>query len=635
MRAAGPQGPQSPSPVFRAGVDYVTVDVVVTDDKNHPIRDLTAADFEITEHGQAQSISDFKYISIPVSHRTIDLKATSAPPADVATNALPSPNSRLFVLVVDDLHLIESAIVPVKRVMTDFVSKLSPDDEVGIVFVGHSDLSVNITRDTGLLTRAINNVRGAFGFGLETPSVAPGQLAGQNLAAGRSVAWELKNVAGALARSGHARRAIVFVSGGTALDPASPIGTPEFTAARAYQLDMDDAFDTAKRADVPIYTIDPRGIPTPDTSTRGWGPRNEVERENLQHRIVVQQDHVSEIAINTGGRAFINQSNLTGAIDEIVGENGSFYLLGYSPNPYTRDGRFHDISVKVSRPGAHVRARKGYVATDDATTATVASTLDAAMGAGSDVGGLTVSAWAAPMAPGANGMTTAVTIAVTYPAPPDGSAHVEDSLETSVLALGPDGETRAVSSKPWRIAGTARKDGTVTLTIDDVIDLPAKPTTLRIGVASQLLRQAGTVQMPIEVPNPGDDKLQLGGIALAAEPGAAETVPGADAFAALVPFQPTTTRSFTAADTLRVFARAFWGGRPSPVFGAVAIAGPSAIGARTLALTAGATPDGRQTTTIDTRVPLTGLAAGDYVLDLSVQLAKGKPVHRGVPFRVR
>lgn len=60
--------------------------------------------------------------------------------------------------------------------MTEFLTSLSPDDEVGMVFVGHSDLSRNITRDPGQLVEAIKNVRAAFGFGLGTGMTPPGAL---------------------------------------------------------------------------------------------------------------------------------------------------------------------------------------------------------------------------------------------------------------------------------------------------------------------------------------------------------------------------------------------------------------------------------------------------------------------------
>src|SRR5262249_4556641 len=140
--------------------------------------------------------------------------------------------------------------------------------------------------------------------------------------------------------------------------------------------------------------------------------------EAAANRIVIQQDHLAEIAINTGGRAFINRSDWKGAVDEIVEENGSFYVLGYYPDPYVRDGKFHDIRVDVKRPGAHVRARPGYVAADAAAPAVdLKGTLDTAMSAGLNVSGITMSAFASPLAPGTNGTRTAVAIEVEYPVP--------------------------------------------------------------------------------------------------------------------------------------------------------------------------------------------------------------------------
>lgn len=41
--------PQVPRAVFRAGTEYVAVDVIVTDGRGQPVTDLTAADFEIRE----------------------------------------------------------------------------------------------------------------------------------------------------------------------------------------------------------------------------------------------------------------------------------------------------------------------------------------------------------------------------------------------------------------------------------------------------------------------------------------------------------------------------------------------------------------------------------------------------------
>src|SRR5688572_6047188 len=134
--------PPQRQPTFRARVDQVLLDVVVTDKDDRPVTDLTAADFEVFENGRAQKITDFQYVSIPVSTTPLPTgiarEAAAAALPDAATNAPPTPNSRLFVLIIDDLHIIESEIVPVKRIINDFVTALAPEDELGVVFTGRS-----------------------------------------------------------------------------------------------------------------------------------------------------------------------------------------------------------------------------------------------------------------------------------------------------------------------------------------------------------------------------------------------------------------------------------------------------------------------------------------------------------------
>src|SRR5690348_3473882 len=214
------QPPQTP-PVFRGGVDYVPVDVVVTDGRERPITDLTAGDFEILDGGKPQKIVDFRFVNVPLAHRAASAEAKTAtpaplpPPADVATNAPASPNSRLFVLIVDDRHLVETVIIPVQRVMTEFIDNLSPNDQTAVLFVGRSDLSQNFTNDHTRLLKAVSNVRGAFGFGIGVFS----QEQIEELPYARDVAWELRNVAEVLANSSYARRAIVFVGAFSQLDP--------------------------------------------------------------------------------------------------------------------------------------------------------------------------------------------------------------------------------------------------------------------------------------------------------------------------------------------------------------------------------------------------------------------------------
>src|SRR3954469_14471544 len=58
------QPPQQPPPVFRAGINYVRVDVITSDKNGNPVGDLQAADFDVSEDGKPQKIDTFKLIKL-------------------------------------------------------------------------------------------------------------------------------------------------------------------------------------------------------------------------------------------------------------------------------------------------------------------------------------------------------------------------------------------------------------------------------------------------------------------------------------------------------------------------------------------------------------------------------------------
>src|SRR5262245_23718800 len=58
------QQPASQTPVFRAGVNFVRVDVIVSDKNGNPVDNLKETDFEVTEAGKVQEIQTFKRIEL-------------------------------------------------------------------------------------------------------------------------------------------------------------------------------------------------------------------------------------------------------------------------------------------------------------------------------------------------------------------------------------------------------------------------------------------------------------------------------------------------------------------------------------------------------------------------------------------
>src|SRR4029077_16119926 len=96
-----------------------------------------------------------------------------------------------------------------------------------------------------------------------------------------------------------------------------------------------------------------------------------------------------------------NRNDFSSAFDRLVRDNSSYYVLGYYP-PDARPGRVHKITVRVSRPGLTVRARKGYITPKKAEPAKVAAKdirtpeVREAMSSPLPVSGLTIHAFAAP-----------------------------------------------------------------------------------------------------------------------------------------------------------------------------------------------------------------------------------------------
>jgi len=649
-------------PVFRAGVDHVAVDVIATDSHDQPVSDLKQEDFQIREGDRPQAIADFEYVSIPVAHRAVVGGPAAGPVTDVAENAQPTADSRAFVMIVDDVHILPALIVPVKRAMTEFLQTLSLRDEVAVVFVGRSDLSQNFTTDVSRLLKTVDNVRAAFAFGLGADAILPPPPRPQTrspglqapvpplsgppdvcnptpkvqiaLQAARSAAFDLRNAAATLANSGHARRAIIYVSGQSVLDPGAPIQCAEFTAANSYREDLLAAFDQARRSDVPIYTLDPRGLAQPETATVGHCCSTYQQRAEIQRRILLQQDYLASIATNTGGRFFINQNDLAHAIDEIISENGSYYLLGYYPDPFVLDGKFHELKVTVTRPGVRVRARSGYTTPlASAPPATAKSTLASTMSAGFNVSGLSLRAFAAPVAPTEKGMSVVVTTEITYPPVVAGPVPPDETLHWEVLALDPDGKIKGSVEHAVPVRGSSAGSRFV---LNDVLDLPMQPLTIRVGASSQALGKTGSVQLLIDVPNVSNRKLQVGGVVLGVVSTTGEPLQEPDNLKALVPFQPTTSRTFAATDRLQVFAPLFWASKDLAAHAVVSVhRGADVVAREETDVQSAVTRGDHRTAPARADLSLSGLTAGQYTLNIEVRLPDGQSAARTVPFAIK
>ena len=120
-----PTPPADPAqqPVFRTGINYVRVDVIVTDNKTGaPIGDLKMTDFDVTEDGKPQQIENFKLIKLDGGVGD----ATKEPIREIRTdldeeNEAAREDVRLFAMFLDDYHVRRGASMAVRGQLAQFV----------------------------------------------------------------------------------------------------------------------------------------------------------------------------------------------------------------------------------------------------------------------------------------------------------------------------------------------------------------------------------------------------------------------------------------------------------------------------------------------------------------------------------
>ena len=154
-------------------------------------------------------------------------------------------------------------------------------------------------------------------------------------------------------------------------NPMAGVNDPnEDRASWIAALDMDsdlrEVYDAANRNNVAIYAVDPRGLPGFEFDiNEGIGLQTDSKYLNST------MDTLRLLADQTDGRAIVNRNDLAVGMKQITRDSSAYYLIGYNSSEAPTDGKFHNIRVRVKRPGVQVRARKGYWAltADDAARA--------------------------------------------------------------------------------------------------------------------------------------------------------------------------------------------------------------------------------------------------------------------------
>ncbi len=674
-----PPPPLAPPPAgqppvtFRAEVNYVEVDARVVDDQGRFVSGLSAGDFQVFEDGAAQAITVFSEVNLPVERAPRPLFASEPIEPDVATN-LSGMDGRIYLVVLDDLHTHMQRSPRVRLAARQFIERyVGANDVVAIVYTsGRSDAAQEFTNNQRLLLASVDKfmgrkVRSSTLNRIDQASMTSGMRdAGDPVLdpddaergfQARSALDSIRNLSTYLGGVSGRRKAMVLFSEGIDYDISDPINNRDATNIMDSTRDL---LSAATRANVAIYSVDPRGLSSggeelievasfPSDQSLGIGT------SSFYNETRISQDSLRVLAGETGGFAVVNQNDFGTAFQRIVDDNSSYYVLGYYATNERRDGRFRKIDVKVpARGNLTVRARKGYIAGRGRAPA-------AAKPAGAnDVSEELREAMSSPLP--LSELPMAVTAAVFKGPQPNGSVVIStligggtlpleekdgtfrNNLELAVVAVDQKGKsfsggrnTVDLNMKP----DTAKRAEAIGFRVISSLDLPPGRYTLRVGARESNTRKAGSVSYDLEVPEFTKDKLLMSSLAItSAASSMAPTARAKDPLSALLPGPLSAFRDFPQGDELAVFAEVYdnSGSQPHKVDIAATV---KAEGGQTVFQTS----EERDSSELKgssggygfvARIPLKDVAPGLYVLRVEAQSRLGdRPeTSREVIFRV-
>jgi VWFA-related protein len=415
--AAAPDIPtvSPPAPaVIRVDVRQVLVPVIVKDREGHQVPGLTQADFKVFEDGTEQKISAFSAQSegLNASPVTPGVAGRLSPPPDISP-AHRTP--RAYVICIDALHTSAANLMDVREALRKFLREEKPgDSQYALISIGRSvEILQNTTHDPANVLKAVQNPSfqkvflqskgkselteflSALNDARSTCDSPQGRslcpmkkklvaqtadrIAQQDEMLTRVFLDQLRSVLEPMSR-GTGRRTLVLISDGFQIVP----GREAYSVLAAFfpdirgvslrttermQAALDPVLRIAAKNNIPVYTIDSRGLYTDsflDASSPGVssyvGP---AVQSAMNDNATADGATLMEISAATGGTAFHGRNDILKGLQQAFADGRDYYLISYVPTNTDLDGRFRTITVQVREKNAVVIAKRGYWATEN------------------------------------------------------------------------------------------------------------------------------------------------------------------------------------------------------------------------------------------------------------------------------
>ena len=370
---------QEPTLKFEANSRLVIVNVTVKDRDGKAIENLRKEDFVLLEDGKPQTVSIFELQKIenaPEITEPIPPAAATAPSA-VKEITPSSPGQiryrdrRLLVLYFDLSSMPPEDQVRARTGALEFLDKKMTGADLVAVMAFSSTLKTlqDFTADRALLTKAIKTIRTGEGSDLAAEAAGATEEEDPTTAfTADETEFNIFNTdrklsalqtAVSMFSSLPEKKAFVYFSSGV-----GKTGTEN-------QAQLRSTVAAAVKANVSFYPVDTRGLvaeaPLGNASesgaSRGTNTFSGAAQRQRRDRFADQQETLFTLASDTGGKALLDNNDLSIGITNAQRDFASYYILGYYATNNAEDGKFRKLSVRVpGQPRAKLEYRPGYYA---------------------------------------------------------------------------------------------------------------------------------------------------------------------------------------------------------------------------------------------------------------------------------
>ena len=423
-------------PRFTTGSRLVVIPVVVTDGQGNPVMDLTSADFKIEENGEARKIKIYERIlasTDPVTKQTPEGAYTNRSLRQEAPHAI-------NIVLLDLLNTEWKDQIYARNSMIEFLNKsVNSNALTTLLVLSRSGLHLvhDFTTDPAVLMTALRQMEMDNSQKPGSDVVGPQQavnLAGQGAASlaraeappiqgGPGAAGQIAASAGAAAAEQAVldrlfegevrmatmyreqtlrttlkamqaisqaygglpgRKALIWATGSFPFDLADP---EDASLMRADEL-LTFTLQRLAESNIAVYPVDVKGLTgvggldiAADSAQRDRYLREPAGNYGTQMLIRAKSEGTMDtFADMTGGHAFYNTNNLTGAFARAANESRFYYLLGYylSSDDLKKTG-WHKLKVEVARKGVKVHTRSGFMVSPGETKEEQADNMAVAM----------------------------------------------------------------------------------------------------------------------------------------------------------------------------------------------------------------------------------------------------------------